>query len=77
MEFIMPDFASGAVWLSLLTLTFLEIVLGIAPKKVNPCPQKNLCIKSWPSQVAAEWIVCGSRGEGGICRHVVLFGQCP
>lgn len=25
----MPDFASGAVWLSLLTLTFLEIVLGI------------------------------------------------
>lgn len=29
MEFIMPDFASGAVWLSLLTLTFLEIVLGI------------------------------------------------
>ena len=29
MEFIMPDFASGAVWMSLLTLTFLEIVLGI------------------------------------------------
>lgn len=29
MEFVMPDFASGAVWLSLLTLTFLEIVLGI------------------------------------------------
>ena len=27
--FDMPDFASGAVWLSLLTLTFLEIVLGI------------------------------------------------
>ncbi len=25
----MPDFASGAVWLSLLTLTFLEIVLGV------------------------------------------------
>lgn len=25
----MPDFASGAVWMSLLTLTFLEIVLGI------------------------------------------------
>ncbi len=29
MDFIMPDFASGAVWMSLLTLTFLEIVLGI------------------------------------------------
>ena len=29
MLFTMPDFASGAVWLSLLTLTFLEIVLGI------------------------------------------------
>lgn len=29
MDFILPDFASGAVWLSLLTLTFLEIVLGI------------------------------------------------
>ncbi|PHI19856.1 hypothetical protein CEQ90_10710 [Lewinellaceae bacterium SD302] len=29
MEFIMPDFTSGALWLSLLTLTFLEIVLGI------------------------------------------------
>ncbi|NRA49042.1 MAG: TerC family protein [Phaeodactylibacter sp.] len=29
MEFIMPDFASGGVWMSLLTLTFLEIVLGI------------------------------------------------
>jgi len=29
MEFIMPDFASAAVWMSLLTLTFLEIVLGI------------------------------------------------
>ncbi|MEM1327087.1 MAG: TerC family protein [Bacteroidota bacterium] len=29
MEFIMPDFASPAVWMSLLTLTFLEIVLGI------------------------------------------------
>ena len=25
----MPDFASGALWMSLLTLTFLEIVLGI------------------------------------------------
>jgi len=25
----MPDFASSAVWLSLLTLTFLEIVLGV------------------------------------------------
>ncbi len=25
----MPDFASGGVWLSLLTLTFLEIVLGV------------------------------------------------
>ena len=29
MEFIMPDFASATVWISLLTLTFLEIVLGI------------------------------------------------
>lgn len=29
MEFIMPDFANAAVWMSLLTLTFLEIVLGI------------------------------------------------
>ena len=29
MEFIMPDLASAAVWMSLLTLTFLEIVLGI------------------------------------------------
>ncbi|MEL7159151.1 MAG: TerC family protein [Bacteroidota bacterium] len=27
--FDIPDFATGAVWLSLLTLTFLEIVLGI------------------------------------------------
>ena len=25
----MPDFGSSAVWLSLLTLTFLEIVLGV------------------------------------------------
>lgn len=29
MEAFFPDFASGAVWMSLLTLTFLEIVLGI------------------------------------------------
>jgi len=29
MEFIMPNLAEPAVWLSLLTLTFLEIVLGI------------------------------------------------
>lgn len=29
MEFIMPDFASSEIWISLLTLTFLEIVLGI------------------------------------------------
>lgn len=29
MEAFLPDFASGAVWMSLLTLTFLEIVLGI------------------------------------------------
>ncbi len=29
MEFILPDLASAAVWMSLLTLTFLEIVLGI------------------------------------------------
>lgn len=29
MEFILPDFTSAAVWMSLLTLTFLEIVLGI------------------------------------------------
>lgn len=27
--FAMPDFSSGAVWISLLTLTFLEIVLGV------------------------------------------------
>ena len=29
MEFITPDFANPAIWVSLLTLTFLEIVLGI------------------------------------------------
>lgn len=29
MEFVMPNFASAAVWMSLFTLTFLEIVLGI------------------------------------------------
>lgn len=29
MELIMPNFASAEVWMSLLTLTFLEIVLGI------------------------------------------------
>ena len=29
MEFISPDFANPAIWVSLLTLTFLEIVLGI------------------------------------------------
>jgi len=29
MDFIMPDFTSAAIWMSLLTLTFLEIVLGI------------------------------------------------
>lgn len=29
MEFMFPDFSSPAVWISLLTLTFLEIVLGI------------------------------------------------
>ena len=29
MEMVMPEFGSAAVWLSLLTLTFLEIVLGI------------------------------------------------
>jgi len=26
---IIPDFTDAAVWLSLLTLTFLEIVLGV------------------------------------------------
>ena len=29
MEFVLPDLASAEVWMSLLTLTFLEIVLGI------------------------------------------------
>lgn len=29
LAFVMPDFASSAVWISLLTLTFLEIVLGV------------------------------------------------
>ncbi len=29
MEFTFPDFANPAIWVSLLTLTFLEIVLGI------------------------------------------------
>ena len=29
MEFVMPDFSLVGVWMSLLTLTFLEIVLGI------------------------------------------------
>ncbi len=29
MEFDFPDFANPAIWISLLTLTFLEIVLGI------------------------------------------------
>lgn len=29
MDFVFPDFANPAVWISLLTLSFLEIVLGI------------------------------------------------
>lgn len=29
MEFVLPNFASAEMWMSLLTLTFLEIVLGI------------------------------------------------
>lgn len=29
MDFIMPDFANAGIWVSLLTLTFLEVVLGI------------------------------------------------
>src|SRR5690349_4064392 len=29
MKFDFPDFANPAIWISLLTLTFLEIVLGI------------------------------------------------
>ena len=29
MEWVLPDFASSEMWVSLLTLTFLEIVLGI------------------------------------------------
>jgi predicted tellurium resistance membrane protein TerC len=29
MNFIIPDFSNPAIWISLLTLTFLEIVLGI------------------------------------------------
>lgn len=29
MDFILPDFANPAIWISLLTLSFLEIVLGI------------------------------------------------
>jgi len=29
MEFVLPDFSNPAIWISLLTLTFLEIVLGI------------------------------------------------
>lgn len=29
MEFVIPNFASAEMWMSLLTLTFLEIVLGI------------------------------------------------
>ncbi|MEO6844976.1 MAG: TerC family protein, partial [Ginsengibacter sp.] len=29
MELMFPDFANLAMWISLLTLTFLEIVLGI------------------------------------------------
>ncbi|MFT6357053.1 MAG: putative tellurium resistance membrane protein TerC [Saprospiraceae bacterium] len=29
MELLLPDFATPEVWMSLLTLTFLEIVLGI------------------------------------------------
>ena len=29
LAFVMPDFASSEVWMSLLTLTFLEIVLGV------------------------------------------------
>ncbi len=49
LAFDMPDFASSAIWLSLLTLTFLEIVLGvdniifisIASSKLNPEDQKK------------------------------------
>jgi len=29
MELMFPDFTNPAIWISLLTLTFLEIVLGI------------------------------------------------
>lgn len=49
LAFVMPDFASSAVWISLLTLTFLEIVLGvdniifisIAASKLPPEQQKK------------------------------------
>jgi predicted tellurium resistance membrane protein TerC len=45
----MPDFTSSSIWMSLLTLTFLEIVLGvdniifisIASSKLNPADQKK------------------------------------
>ena len=46
---IIPDFTDAAVWLSLLTLTFLEIVLGvdniifisILSDKLDPAKQKQ------------------------------------
>jgi predicted tellurium resistance membrane protein TerC len=49
MAFDIPDFSSSATWLSLLTLTFLEIVLGvdniifisIASSKLDPADQKK------------------------------------
>ena len=29
MDFVLPDFSNPGIWISLLTLSFLEIVLGI------------------------------------------------
>ncbi|WP_343307875.1 hypothetical protein AAHN97_12070 [Chitinophaga niabensis] len=35
MEFIIPDFADASVWISLITLCFLEVVLGIDNIRYN------------------------------------------
>ncbi|MCB0560471.1 MAG: TerC family protein [Lewinellaceae bacterium] len=68
MEFVFPDFANAGVWMSLLTLTFLEIILGIDNIIFISIASNKLAPKDRPKATNIGLILAM------VLRIVLLFG---
>ena len=67
----MPDFSNPAVWISLLTLTFLEIVLGIDNIIFITIASNRLSLEEQPKARLIGMLLAM------VFRIILLFGIIP